>query len=134
VYKVDSNTLSLTKIKSDIDSDFINYYGNVDSLDTTTEPYSIYYGLDFTDKEIKDIESTATDPVRIKYKSAPHFTFRLKKASVGHQIILPTLNNLNKISSIIEGDVEISTDYGAFIKYSDENNTEFPDDADIGDL
>ena len=72
------------------------------------------------------------DPVRIKYKSAPHYVFSLLP-NKNNPIILPTIqgaNNQNNTASEI--DLEIETpDYGIEIKYKGRNT---PVDARIDEL
>lgn len=99
----------------------INYYGNIDTLLGTKEAYSQYvvggvtddssipntegwkkttfYDSDF--KTVSDIHrnigdynenlTASKDPVRMKYKSTPHFVFGLNyTAGTNSQVILPT--------------------------------------------
>ena len=99
---VNTDYVSLTKLDIFKDEDSINYYGNIDDLVTSRDPYYIYSSSLFdgeleaitvgTGEEEANLESF--DPVRIKYKSAPHYVFSLLP-NIRKHIILPTINNIN---------------------------------------
>ena len=99
---VNTDYVSLTKLDIFKNEDSINYYGNIDNLVISSESYNIYLSSEFdeelktitvgTGKEIANLQSN--DPVRIKYKSAPHYVFSLLP-NIQKHIILPTINNIN---------------------------------------
>lgn len=112
-----SNEVSLIKIPSPKNSNLepLNYYGNVDSLITTSTKYPFILTLDsgvtmnnievdnfFTSNDfftVKDINkrtgvysgqlSETKDPVRMKYKSTPHAVFAFNYSLNGLPITLP---------------------------------------------
>lgn len=85
------NSEETTILKQDIDylhpggsasSDLSGvYWGNVDSLITTTTAYGI-------DTNGGSMNPTSKDPVRIKYKSTPHLMFKFKGSSTT-QVLIP---------------------------------------------
>lgn len=138
VKEFNSNQMSLIKVYSNFKDEYINYFGNVDTLKTISSPYNLYKSLEFTG-ELSNA-GTSTDPVRIKYKSSRHLIFRLNNTSINkHEVILPNINNLNKVSHIIiEGDssptlknCSLALFKAEFTGYTRHN---FPKDAIIGDL
>lgn len=112
-----SNEVSLIKIPSPKNSNLepLNYYGNIDSLITTSTKYPFILTLDsgvtmnnrkvdnfftsndfFTVKEIHDSTGVyntqlneTKDPVRMKYKSTPHAVFAFNYSLNGFPITLP---------------------------------------------
>lgn len=99
---VNTDYVSLTKLDIFKDKDSINYYGNIDNVVISKDPYNIYSSQTFNG-ELEAItagtgEDTANlisnDPIRIKYKSTPHYVFSLLPNTKKH-IILPTINNRN---------------------------------------
>lgn len=161
-----SNEVSLIKIPVPENSllSSINYYGNVDTLLVSNYQYTQYVGgfskdsdLNWIDSsfdaevkglrdlvsdigDIGDLDSNvkeSRDPVRMKYKSSPHFVFGLNYSSkTGSQIILPTLKDSNNNAlNVIEDTVkpfwitkEISTPAGEEItvKWIDESKDSTP--------
>lgn len=119
----DSNEVDLIKIPMPENADLkaINYYGNVDSLLPSRVEYNQYFTGDlsgstsFYDTEFKTVSTikniadytgnlkTTRDPVRMKYKSAPHLVFSLNYTGFsGSQLILPSIGGVNKVTSNIK--------------------------------
>lgn len=57
---------------------------------------SLYSNIDYSDDNPTTEQGTATDPVRIQYKSSPHLVMALNYRSDGAQIILPTVYNATR--------------------------------------
>ena len=112
-----SNEMSLVKIpRTDGLSSQLNYYGNVDSLITSEKEFDIMASVDkpasFYSTNIKNIPTIQydigdfdrrlkwpKDPIRMKYKSSPHFVFGLNFSTLTNtQQILPSCGNLNRVS------------------------------------
>ena len=134
-----SNQVSLLKLKSNTEEDSLNYFGNIDTLVSNENNYNIYYGTAWADKNLSESEVEGTDPVRIKYKTTPHLVFKLNNATSGHEVVLPTINNLNSVNgNQIETTEEFNPEYiGEEVKYrtsKDTLSTDFPSDAEEGDL
>lgn len=135
VQEFNSNQVSLIKLYSNFKDDYINYFGNIDTLKTTTSPYSLYKDLEF-DGEISSI-GTSSDPVRIKYKSVKHLVFKLNNTSTNkNEVILPNINNINKVSHIIiEGDSSPTLKDCSLALFKTETGiNSMPKEAMIGDL
>lgn len=138
VKEFNSNQMSLIKVYSNFKDEYINYFGNVDALKTVSSPYNLYKSLEFIG-ELSDA-GTSTEPVRIKYKSSKHLIFRLNNTSINkHEVILPNINNLNKVSHIIiEGDSSPTLKNCALALFKTElygaTRDDLPKDAIIGDL
>lgn len=140
----DSDQVSLCKITNS-NKEVLNYYGNVDTLLTSTE-YPIYYkAANVADPELFPItemgkEYYSTDPIRIKYKSSPHLVFSLNPTSTGNINILPTTKDsngdpINSLNDIIIGDIGSSTTDVIIVKYKYIGNIEdFTGDFKEGDL
>lgn len=123
-FKNDDN--QLLKIHSIVDDLKVNYLGNIDSMESSNNGGSIFFGNTFIDtlKEYK----TTKNPVRIKYKSGPHCVFRFNKTTIGKStVILPTLSNLNPYKK--EQNSAGNLDLGTEIKFYE---PQYPD-AEIGD-
>lgn len=116
-----SNEVSI--LKQDIDylhqggseNDILSgtYLGNVDTLITTSEEYSIDVYED--NGIVRSIEPNSIDPIRMKYKSTPHLMFKFKNVfgSISPtQVIIPRHINAPK-SEWIESKVS-GFDYGKF--------------------
>ena len=96
-----SNEVSILKPEIGYLNKKVPYYGNIDSLVTSTKEYPIFYGDRFS-TEIKDIQSdtfikVSTEPVRIKYKSSPHLVFSLKGED-NDVVLLPRLNSIESLN------------------------------------
>lgn len=141
IKEVNSNQVTLTKLEIFHKKENVNYFGNVDTLVINPDSYNFYTSgdsLDFNSTleaiSYKDDADPikGNDPVRIKYKSAPHYVFSLLPNN-NNPIILPTIqgaNNQNNTAS--EVDLEIETpDYGIEIKYKSRN---VPVDARVDEL
>lgn len=104
VYYFNSDDVTLTKIKTT--DGYRNYYGNVDTIITSSQEYSVLVSTEgdefFTDSILKSVKSASSNigdkntdllttkaPVRMKYKSTPHLVFGFNKVN-GVQDILPT--------------------------------------------
>ena len=116
-----SNEVSLIKLTTPENSTLknVNYYGNIDSLLPAKQSYSLYFtgasktlngstetwvNPTFFDTQFNTISDDvkalgdyndnlkySKDPVRMKYKSSPHFVFGLNYSSgSSSQVILPT--------------------------------------------
>lgn len=126
-----SNEMSLIKIPKPENSQIetINYYGNIDTLITSTNSYnfmaapnigvgtlgkvsnstidpfnSILYSLDqFFDKvgDYSEYLVACKDPVRMKYKSSPHAVFAFNYKDDFSPVILPNIGLLNKPSDAL---------------------------------
>lgn len=141
IKEVNSNQATLTKLEIFPKKENVNYFGNVDTLVVNPDSYDLYTSvnsLDFNStlgvieyEEGRD-PIKGNDPVRIKYKSAPHYVFSLLPNN-SNPIILPTVkeaNNQNNAYS--EVDLEIETpDYGVEIKYKSRHT---PVDAKVDEL
>lgn len=133
VYKASSDQINLIKIKED--NEEYNYYNNIDTLETTENNYALFYSVSNDNTRLSNTEWIYSDPVRIKYKTAPHLVFKLRNNRThGHSIILPTVNNIHRITGTVEVDTPTLDDYGALVKYADVKRTVLPTDAEIGDL
>ena len=134
-----SNQVSLLKLKSNIEKESLNYFGNIDTLVSNENNYPIYYGTAWADNNLLESEVKGTESVRIKYKTTPHLVFKLNNAVSGHEVVLPTINNLNSVNgNQIEITEEFNPEYiGEEVKYrtfADTLSTDFPSDAEGGDL
>ena len=131
IHKFNSDQVSIIKLDL-LNSNLINYYGNIDSLVFNPDGYTIKISDTFNGTlEIADDEDTiGTEPVRIKYKSAPHYVFGLlpnKNAT----IILPTINGVNdknEDSDVVE---IMKPESGLEIKYK---SLTVPESPEINDL
>ena len=146
VEEFNSDQVSLLKLYSNFDDTYINYFGNIDTLKTNNEPYNLYKGSDFIDD--LSVIKQSTDPVRIKYKTPKHLVFKLNNSSWNkHQIILPNINNINKVTHIIiEGDsssiledctLALFSTQGTWsesFEGSDNKQVKYPTEANIGDI
>lgn len=131
IHKFNSDQVSIIKLDL-LNNNLINYYGNIDSLVFNPDGYTIKISDTFNGTlEIADDEDTiGTEPVRIKYKSAPHYVFGLLP-NKNTTIILPTINKLN-IKNEDSDDVEIvKPESGLEIKYK---SLTAPESPEINDL
>ena len=106
----DSSEMSLIKLDAPLNSGLGNiyYYGNIDNISYTPSPYPITYTTGTTshylfvnaysklNSSISNV-STASDPIRIKYKSTPHAVIAFNYTSTGQQVILPSLQSINLV-------------------------------------
>lgn len=134
-----SDQVSLLKLNSNIEEESLNYFGNIDTLLSNENNYPIYYGYAWADENLLESEVEGVEPVRIKYKTTPHLVFKLNNATSGHEVVLPTVNNLNSVNgNQIEITEEFNPEYiGEEIKYrtsKDTPSTDFPSNAEEGDL
>ena len=103
--------MSLIKLDAPLNSGLGNiyYYGNIDSISYASSPYPITYTNGTTPhnlfintySKLTTTNSniiTASDPIRIKYKSTPHAVIALNYTSEGKQVILPKLGSLNSVN------------------------------------
>ena len=127
-----SDQIALSKIKSNIKDIEYNYYGNVDSLLTNEDSYSLYYGSSYGDKELLEDKDTYGEPVRIKYKTSPHLVFKLNNSYYGDEVVLPNIGNINSVNgNVITETEEIIPEYiGEEIKFAFVD----PEDPEEGDL
>ena len=91
-----SNEMSVVKVWVDYLGKDVPYYGNVDTLVTTSKDgYNLYttptfegtFGTVSTDNQVV---GTSSDPVRIKYKSTPHLVLSLKSDIANGIELLPS--------------------------------------------
>lgn len=127
IKEVNSNQVTLTKLEIFPKKENVNYFGNVDTLVINPDSYNFYTSgnsLDFdsTLEVISYKDNTdpikGNDPVRIRYKSAPHYVFSLLPNN-SNVIILPTVkgaNNQNNTASEVTLEIE-TPNYGVEIKY-----------------
>lgn len=116
---VDTDQVTLTKIAQPKNSSLtqgISYYSNVDTLISNGSQSDYVANLNDTrttsvintklvgnnaviDEAIRDNPalSRKENGVRIKYKSSKHLVFAFNYTNTGGQVILPSINNLNKI-------------------------------------
>lgn len=109
IYKFDSNQVSIVKLDLFNDNNPVNYYGNVDSLLFNPDGYTIKISDTFDgmlEEYMDDEDTKGTEPVRIKYKSAPHYVFGLRK-NKNTTIVLPTVNHLNSRNDPSGSTIEI---------------------------
>lgn len=113
-----SNEVSLVKmpIPDNSSIDNMNYYGNIDTLLTSTMDYGIVYskgnGYSSSFYDVDTITDSSTvsnigdydgllkktkEPVRMRYKSGPHLVFGINYDSAANQVILPTVGSINGI-------------------------------------
>ena len=132
IEKCDSNQVTLIKIQQE--EDFINYYPNIDYLATKNTRFGIVSGMQDFDSELKESTKTNSDAVRIKYKSAPHYVFKLNNSTIDNcPVILPCINNVNKIESeeLVQTVSDIESSLGTLILYKQYN---IPSSANVNDL
>lgn len=134
IKEVNSNQVTLTKLEIFPKKENVNYFGNVDTLVTNPDSYSLYTSGDSLDfySTLEALSIKGNDPVRIKYKSAPHYVFSLLPNN-NNIIILPTVrgaNNQNNTSPEVNLEIE-TPDYGVEIKYKGRNT---PVDAKTDEL
>lgn len=132
IEKCDSNQVTLIKIQQE--EDFINYYPNIDYLATKNTRFGIVSGMQDFDSELKESTKTNLDAVRIKYKSSPHYVFKLNNSTIDNcPVILPCINNVNKIESeeLVQTVSDIESSLGTLILYKQYN---IPSSANINDL
>lgn len=98
-------------------SQTFNYYGNVDKLLTFPESYNVISVNNYTfeagtpiyndtyryTSNVSNVWATLSDPVSIKYKSAPHAVFAFNKTLNGDQVIAPTGSIDDTIYNKIQG-------------------------------
>lgn len=89
-----SNEVDVIKVWIDYLGKMVPYYGNLDTIVTSSsDEYDLYTASSFSGVigTIPDIKVTvkSKDPVRIKYKSTPHLVFSLKSLSANGIEILP---------------------------------------------
>ena len=132
IEKCDSNQVTLIKIKQE--GGFINYYPNIDYLVNKNTIFGIVSGMKDFDSELKESTKTNSDAVRIKYKSSPHYVFKLNNSTIDNcPVILPCINNINKIESEKLGQTDSDTEsvLGAIILYK---QSVIPSSANVNDL
>ena len=132
IEKCDSNQVTLIKIQQE--EDFINYYPNIDYLATKNTRFGIVSGMQDFDSELKESTKTNSDAVRIKYKSSPHYVFKLNNSTIDNcPVILPCINNVNKIESeeLVQTVSDIESSLGTLILYKQYN---IPSSANVNDL
>lgn len=83
-----SNEVTLAKIETDLCTVGANYLGNVDSMVSSTNSYSLYAATTLGGENF-DIYGISNEPVRMKYKSSPHLVFSLKGDSPDIVELLP---------------------------------------------
>lgn len=136
-----SNNIELSKIKDN--KVILNYYGNIDTILTGTSNDYVYLADDPLSSLKQELSSLPYYPVRMKYKTAPHFVFKLNKyLNSEKEVILPSINNINKVGYTPSKDNVDFSEYGTQIKYevySYSSNTEYlepiyPTGAVIGDI
>lgn len=102
-----SDVVSLTVLDSPNRKEItnINYYGNVEDLVIPNKKYPILYKKSTNpdiyqegNYEIPDELRYGTEGIKIKYKSTPHIVLGFNY-NESNQIILPTINDINKVSS-----------------------------------
>lgn len=134
IHKFDSDQVELIKLDLFNDNNPINYYGNIDSLVFNPDEYNIIVSESFNGKlENVNIENViGTEPVRIKYKSSPHYVLGLRP-NKDITIVLPTINNLNSKSTIGKNpSLEIvKPDTGKEIKYKGREEPTSPSEGDL---
>lgn len=128
-----SSDVTLFKLKSNISNISYNYYGNVDMLLTKLDPYNLYYGESYDSRLLFDKNIKSEDPVRIKYKTSPHLIFKLNNAFEGHEVVLPSIQNINSVNGneVVEVKNPIPEDFGVEAKY---RQTDTPDSPELDDL
>lgn len=106
IKKFDSNQTSLLKIEDNYYKYNINYFGNIDTLLTSSaEGFGIYAAPSWEEKlnsVTSDSNTTSIigkEPVRLKYKTSPHLVFKLNPSTSKHEIILPNINNINSLNN-----------------------------------
>lgn len=133
VEKCNTDQVTLIKI-SQLDEEDINYYPNIDSLASKETRFSIINGLHNFDSVLSEGEKVNADAVRIKYKSSPHYVFKLNNSTVDNcPIILPCINNINKIESeeLVSPSSNIEESLGALILYKQNS---IPNNAAVDEL
>ena len=133
VEKCNTDQVALIKI-SQLDEEDINYYPNIDSLASKETRFSIINGLHSFDSVLSEGEKVNADAVRIKYKSSPHYVFKLNNSTVDNcPIILPCINNINKIESeeLVLTSSNIEESLGALILYKQNS---IPNNAAVDEL
>ena len=133
IHKFDSNQVELLKLNLFNDNNPINYYGNVDSLVFNPDGYNIVVADAFNGElsTVKTEEVIGTEPVRIKYKSSPHYVLGLCQ-NKNTTIILPTINDLNSQSRKDDYSLEIvEPDTGKKIKYKGLKEPDSPNEEDL---
>jgi hypothetical protein len=132
IEKCDSNQVTLIKIQQE--EDFINYYPNIDYLATKNTRFGIVSGMEDFDSELEESTKTNSDAVRIKYKSSPHYVFKLNNSTIDNcPVILPCINNINKTESeeLVQTVSDIESHLGTLILYKQYN---IPSSANVNDL
>ena len=132
IEKCDSNQIALIKIKQE--KDFINYYPNIDYLATKNTLFGIVSGMKDFDSELKESTKINSDAVRIKYKSSPHYVFKLNNSTIDNcPVILPCINNINKIESeeLVQIISDVESHLGTIILYK---QSVIPSSANVNDL
>lgn len=145
----DSDQVMMSKIKNYNSSNKLSqltYYGNIDTLiispsETVSDIVygesnrqtlsNIIHDQPYGQNVFPELEKNS-EPVRIKYKTTPHLVFSLNE-NKGSQVILPTINDLNKINNEQpipfwknKEELAEASDF-AYLKVSDINK----EDADI---
>ena len=132
IEKCDSNQVTLIKIQQE--EDFINYYPNIDYLATKNTRFGIVSGMEDFDSELEESTKTNSDAVRIKYRSSPHYVFKLNNSTIDNcPVILPCINNINKTESeeLVQTVSDIESHLGTLILYKQYN---IPSSANVNDL
>lgn len=138
-----STNVELSKIKDN--KEVLNYYGNIDTLLTGTKNFAVYVATSDPYGSMRsDTNVIPYCPIRMKYKTAPHFVFKLNKyLNSDKEIILPSINSINKVGYTPSKDNIDFSEYGVQVKYevysvwSNVTGNEppvYPIDAVVGDL
>ena len=133
IEKCNTDQVTLIKINQ-LDEEDINYYPNIDSLASKETRFSIINGLHNFDSVLSEGEKVNADAVRIKYKSSPHYVFKLNNSTIDNcPIILPCINNINKIKSeeLVLTSSNIEESLGALILYKQNS---IPNNAAVDEL